>query len=325
MSVHLPVQDRQPRTDDSSPVLALLTESRYAGTTAAPGDWYLANILEDDAILARALAREGFATERLDWADPKTDWRTYEGALFRTTWDYVTQVDAFRTWLSRVRCETNLFNPPDLVEWNLDKHYLADLAAHGVSTVPSRFLAAGSGETLTAVMEEQGWQEAVIKPCISATAFLTYRVTPGTAAAVERDLARHRKERDFILQPFLRDVMIGGEVAVIVVEGEVTHAVRKVPAPGDFRVQDDHGGTVHPHDPSDDEVDVARAAVAASAACAGNSAKPLYARVDLVRDAHGVPCVMELELVEPELWVRMHPGVADRLAAGLRRRLESTP
>jgi glutathione synthase/RimK-type ligase-like ATP-grasp enzyme len=312
-----------PHREDGPPVIALLTEARYARSSADPDDWYLGNILRDDAILAEALAREGFASARVDWAEPSVDWSRFRGALFRTTWDYVTRIDPFRAWLGRVAGATSLLNAPELVDWNLDKHYLADLAQSGVPTVPCRFLPRGSKERLVEVMEEVGWGEAVVKPCISATAYLTYRVNPDSAPAVEAELIPYRHGRDFILQPFLRDVMRGGEVALIVVEGVVTHAVRKVPAPGDFRVQDDHGGTVHPHDPAPDEVQVALAAVAACGhSCA--SREPLYARVDLVRDEAGVPRVMELELIEPELWIRMNPAVADRLARGLRRRLDSS-
>jgi glutathione synthase/RimK-type ligase-like ATP-grasp enzyme len=308
------------------PQIALLTEARYAASRADSEDWYFGNILHDDAILAAALGRQGFAAERVDWARPNEDWRRFRGALFRTTWDYVTRIEAFRAWLDRAARETSLLNSPELVDWNLDKHYLADLVRHGVPTVPCHFLPRNSRGPLAEAMEAAGWDEAVIKPCISATAYLTYRITKDTASAVERELAQHRVERDFILQPFLQDVMTGGEVAVVVVDGAVTHAVRKVPAPGDFRVQDDHGGTVHPHDPAPDEVAVALAAVAASGqidATAGQD--PLYARVDLVRDGAGVPRVMELELIEPELWIRVNPSVADRLAEGLRRRLESVP
>ena len=135
-------------------------------------------------------------------------------------------------------------------------------------------------------------------------------------------MARLRAGADFILQPFMPRITSEGEVTLVLVEGEVTHGVRKLPKAGDFRVQDDFGGTVHPHDPTPEEVEVAMAAVAASGAKPG-SETPLYARVDLVRDGNGLPRVMELELIEPELWIRMNPSVAHHLARGVRRRLHA--
>jgi glutathione synthase/RimK-type ligase-like ATP-grasp enzyme len=302
------------------PVIALLTEARYAESAAAAGDWYLRNILEDDRILAEALKREGFNSERVDWARHDVNWSGFRGAFFRTTWDYVERIDAFRAWLARVDRVTSLLNPRSLVEWSLDKHYLGALAARGVPTVPSRFLDRGWTNSLGELMEMEGWHEAVIKPCISATAYMTFRFTKETAPATEEALGALRTQEDFILQPFLPSVMTEGEVTLVLVDGSVTHGVRKVPKAGDFRVQDDFGGTVHPHDPSPDEVQVAVAAVAASGMWPGAEA-PLYARVDLVRDSTGSPRVMELELIEPELWIRLNPGVADQLAQGIRRRL----
>jgi glutathione synthase/RimK-type ligase-like ATP-grasp enzyme len=303
------------------PLIALLTERRYSAASAAPEDWYFRNILKDDRILSDALAREGFRSERVDWSGPQVDWAAFDGALFRTTWDYVERIAPFRAWLQVADQATTLMNPRSIVEWSLDKHYLGALEARGVPTVPSRFLQRGWKASLAELMEEEGWEEAVVKPCISATAYMTFRITRDSAPSAEGALAGLRAGADFILQPFMPRITEEGEVTLVLVEGRVTHGVRKLPKAGDFRVQDDFGGTVHPHDPTSDEVEVAMAAVAASGVQPGTDT-PLYARADLVRDGSGRPRIMELELIEPELWIRMNPSVADHLARGLRRRLQ---
>jgi len=295
--------------------VALLTESRYLASSAPPGDWYLENILREDALLQDALGELGLSSRRVDWADPGVDWTRFRCAVLRTTWDYFDRIEAFRAWLGRVEGATRLFNPVTLVRWNLDKGYLGELAERGVPVVPSRFLEAGDGTPLARLLEETGWSDAVIKPCVSGAARLTYRVDPGTARSVDARLRPHRAAEAFLLQPFQAEVLRSGEVTLVLVEGEVTHGVRKLARPGDFRVQDDHGGTVHPHDPTPREVAVARQAMAAC------PSPPVYGRVDLVEDGEGGLAVMEVELIEPELWLRAHPSAATALARAIARRL----
>jgi glutathione synthase/RimK-type ligase-like ATP-grasp enzyme len=295
--------------------VALLTESRYMATSAPPGDWYLENILREDALLKDALRESGLSSVRVDWADPGVDWTRFRCAVLRTTWDYFDRIKAFRAWLGRVEGATRLFNPASLVRWNLDKEYLGELAERGVPVVPSRFLEPGDGTPLDRLLEETGWSEAVIKPRVSGAARLTFRVNPGTAPSLDARLRPHRAAEAFLLQPFQAEVLRSGEVTLVLVEGEVTHGVRKLARPGDFRVQDDHGGTVHPHDPTPREVEVARQAMAAC------PSTPLYGRVDLVEDGKGGLFVMEVELIEPELWLRARPLAATALAGAIARRL----
>jgi glutathione synthase/RimK-type ligase-like ATP-grasp enzyme len=297
------------------PTIALLTDARYTAPTAPPGDWYLANILADDALLADALGTLGLRSERVDWADPQVDWTRFDAAVLRTTWDYYERIDEFRAWLPRVSAATRLLNPSSLVTWNLDKRYLLDLAAEGLPVAPTRVLPAGDLTPLAALLADTGWTDAVIKPCVSGAARLTFRVSPDSAGAVDRALAPYRAREPFLLQPFLPRVLDEGEVTLMVMGGEVTHAVRKRAKPGDFRVQDDHGGTVHPHTPTRDEVAVALRAMATVRPA------PVYGRVDLVRADDGTPCIMELELIEPELWLRLHPPAARTFAHAIARAL----
>ena len=294
--------------------VALLTDRRYTAATAAADDWYLGNILADDRLLQDALARRGLSSARVDWADPAIDWSTFRCGVFRTTWDYYERFAEFRRWLDRVSSLTRLINPLATVIWNADKHYLADLEAAGVPIVPTVFLEQGSALDLVARLAALGWSEAVIKPCVSGGARHTYRFTCETAANVEPVVRQVLAEESFLLQPFEPYVLASGEDSLMVLDGVYSHAIRKLPKPGDFRVQDDHGGTVRPRQPDDEQIALAVRAAAA----AGD---PAYARVDLVRGRAGGWAVMELELIEPELWLRCHPPAAELFAAAIANQL----
>ena len=253
--------------------IALLTDRRYTATVAPAGDWYLGNILADDRLLIADLAARGLASVRLDWADEQIDWGAFRAVVFRTTWDYYDRQKEFTAWLDRVEPMARLINDAATVRWNLDKHYLADLAARGVPVVPTRFLERG---------------------------------TTASAALDAFEAA---------LRPFEPDIVTHGEDTLVLVGGRFTHALTKRAKPGDFRVQDDHGGTVHPCTPTATQISLAEAAMAA---CEN---PPAYGRVDLVRRADGAWAVMELELIEPELWLRRHPAAAAALAEAIVGRL----
>jgi glutathione synthase/RimK-type ligase-like ATP-grasp enzyme len=290
--------------------VALLTESRYTAATAAPGDWYLGNILADDRLLIAALATHGLSAVRVDWASPLIAWDRFRTAVFRTTWDYFDRAAAFARWLDDAAGRTRLCNPPATVRWNMDKHYLADLERRGIPVVPTRFIPRGSVD-LADLIGATGWHDAVIKPCISGGARHTHRVSPATAAAVGALVADMAATEDFMLQPFEPGILTAGEDSLIVIGGRFTHAVRKRARPGDYRVQDDHGGTVHPRDPTAAQIALAEGALAACPPI------PTYGRVDMVEAADGTWRVMELELIEPELWLRLHPPAAVALAAAI--------
>lgn len=288
--------------------VALLTEQRYVVDVATESDWYLGNILRDDQLLQSALALHGISSVRIDWASPDVDWSRFRCAVFRTTWDYFDRRQEFTAWLSRVRTQTRLCNDAALIDWNIDKHYLKDLEAKGIPIVPSKFIERGSAVTLHELLYESGWNDAVIKPCISGAARHTYRINHKKAAALEPVVRQLLTDESLILQPFQQSVMSHGEETLMLFNGRFTHAVRKVPKPGDFRVQDDHGGTVHPYEPSEAQIEFAQRVLEAC------QLTPAYGRVDLVRDNQGNHAVMELELIEPELWLRNHPPAATAFA-----------
>ncbi len=230
---------------DTKADVALLTEQRYTAAVAADGDWYLDNILRDDQLLQAALAGHGISSVRVDWANPEVDWSRFRCAVFRTTWDYFERRHEFTAWLNRIRKQTRLCNDAALIDWNMDKHYLADLEAKGIPIVPSQFIERGSTITLHEFLDDSGWDEAIIKPCISGAARHTYRLNRSSAAALEPVVKQLLTDESLILQPFLHSVMSHGEDTLMLFNRRFTHAVKKIPKTGDFRVQDDRGGTVH--------------------------------------------------------------------------------
>ncbi|MEK7315012.1 MAG: hypothetical protein AAB011_02435 [Candidatus Eisenbacteria bacterium] len=291
--------------------IALLTEHRYEASTAAPDDWYLGNILEDDQLLIDALGAHGLSAIRVDWSRSDVDWSRYRCAVFRTTWDYFDRFDEFTAWLGRVEGATALCNCASIVRWNMDKHYLADLEAKDIPIVASRFVERGSAEPLAELLAASGWKEAVIKPCVSGSARHTYRVNRANSAELEPIVRRLLATESIILQPFVEEIVRGGEDTLMVLNGRYTHAVRKTAKSGDFRVQVDHGGTVHDLTPTAEQIELAERTMAVCRPL------PAYGRVDMVRDNEGRLAVMELELIEPELWLRHHPPAAKELAAAI--------
>jgi glutathione synthase/RimK-type ligase-like ATP-grasp enzyme len=271
----------------------------------------------DDRPLHAALGARGVEVARPAWDDPAFDWGACAACLIRTTWDYMERREEFVAWAERTAAATRVFNPAPVVRRNTHKSYLRELEAAGVPTVPTAWLAAGSTVDLAAELAGRGWRRAFLKPAVGATARETLRFAVDRAglAAARRHLARTLPREDMLLQPYLGSVETAGERSAIFIDGAFSHAVRKVPVPGDYRVQDDFGAEDRPVELTAGERRLARAAVAA----AGGDL--LYARVDLLADDRGRPRLSELELVEPSLFFRHHPAAAERLAGALLRRL----
>ena len=293
--------------------IIILTDERYEVPDET--NWYQANILGEERFLMAGLEARGLRTKRVAWSNAEFDWKRARAAVFRSTWDYFDRFAEFSAWMDRVAGGLQFFNTPELVRWNVDKHYLRDLAGRGVNVPVTQFIEHWEATTLREVMEAHGWSEAILKPVVSGAARHTYRLNATNLEAHESVLRELLREESMMVQPFLGSVLTQGELSLMVIGGRCTHAVRKIAKSGDFRVQDDHGGTVHPHTPTADEIAFAEAAVVAC------PQSPLYARVDAVRDDEGRLSLMELELVEPELFFRFHPPAADALAAVIAERL----
>ncbi len=301
---------------DQRPIdIALLTEARYLNRK--PGNGYVENIFADDDLLISSLESEGLRCCRISWDDQDFDWTTVRFAIFRTTWDYFERIDEFMNWFAETREKTNFLNHPDVVSWNIDKAYLWDLAYHGIDIPQGVYISKGSDTTLEKICAASGWNNWVLKPAVSGAAWNTFRFNHDGIEGLGPLFSNLLKTENMILQQFLPSVEETGEVSLVMLGGKFSHAVLKKAKPGDFRVQDDFGGTLHDYEPKQDEIALAEHAMSVC------KQLPLYARVDIVWDLEGRPCISELELIEPELWFRRHPESAAHLAKLISKEAES--
>ena len=291
------------------PRIALVT---YAGLPA---------LSDDDRLLPPALEAQGLRGDAVLWNDPDVDWKRYAAVVLRSSWDYHYHPAEFLAWVSALEADgVVLLNPPDVLRWNADKSYLRDLEAAGVRTVPTRWVTAESPPTLTAILADTGWDEAVVKPAVSAAARDTWRVARAVTSADEERLTELVRRGAVLVQPFIDAVATQGELSLIFLDGRYSHAVLKRPKPGDFRVQSTHGGSVEQAYPNDA---VVRQAATVLRAAPDVAIQSLYARVDGVMIGNEL-VLMELELIEPALFLGTHPHAATRLASALARRIAGT-
>jgi len=259
---------------------------------------------------AAALERRGISVDPVPWTEAG-DVSGYDLVLPLVAWGYHLDYAKWLEFLDRAEREgLPLINPPALLRWNSDKAYLAELGAKGIASVPTIEASALREKDLEAAAESFGTAELVVKPPVSASATGTHRIRPGDAIP-----ASERGQR-MMIQPFLPGIAAEGEYALILFDGVLSHTVVKRPKPGDFRVQPHLGGTTEKADPPAGAEELAKAALAAAPALA------TYARVDIVRDDEGVLRVMELELIEPALWLDVAPHGEEAFVAAILRAAE---
>jgi glutathione synthase/RimK-type ligase-like ATP-grasp enzyme len=275
---------------------------------------------EDEPPLHMALQTAGCSIQSVEWDDARIDWASFDVALLRSAWDYAERITEFLSWVQRASLLTRVLNPLPVVRWNTDKHYLAELAAAGVATVPSTFIEPGddAARVVQRVLETHPNPEWVIKPAIGAGSRDTQRhrrVELGAAVAHAQRLLH--ADRSVLLQPYLSRVDRDGETALMFFEGRFSHAIRKGPLlpPGGAATTGLFAAeTITPRVPGADELRLADQVVAAIP-----SGLPLYARVDLIRDDAGAPRLLELELTEPSLFFAHAAGSAERFTAAVLR------
>ncbi|WP_143307510.1 ATP-grasp domain-containing protein [Chitinophaga vietnamensis] len=230
------------------------------------------------------------------WDDPSVDWQQYDVALLKTPWDYHQKIDAFKAWLHRLEAlNIRLLNDYQTVRWNIDKHYLQDIAAAGFDMIPSLFLEQGWQGDLPALFEQLHTGNIIIKPCVSGGSKDTVIIRKEEMDQAYDQVVTLLGKGDFIVQPLMEEVQ-QGEWSFTFFNGKYSHTILKKPKAGDFRVQQIYGGSIETLHPS-------AAEIAAAAAYVQQFAKDcLYARVDgLMVDGRFV--LMELELTEPFLYL----------------------
>ncbi len=271
---------------------------------------------EDAPFIVPALEHAGAHVRPAIWDDRAEDWSDADLVVVRSTWDYTTRRHEFLDWARRVATATRLANPVRTLEWNTDKRYLADLAGAGVPVVTTTYLAPDATDSDVAVaLALDG--DVVVKPTVSAGARDTVRHRPAQRTAARRHVADLLAAgRHVMVQPYLDAVERTRETGMVFADGAYVHAFAKAAllADGAAHVVGRWAPEeIESRHPEPDELEVAEHALRVAAALTGSV--PLYARVDLVRDANGAPVVLELELTEPSFFLRVQPGAAARIAA----------
>jgi glutathione synthase/RimK-type ligase-like ATP-grasp enzyme len=262
--------------------------------------------------IAEALCALDFDAEVVVW-HAEVDWASFDLVVIRSTWDYFDRLDEFLAWADRVDSVSRLINSPRTIRWNSHKGYLAELGAAGIPVLPSLALAKGAAHPVER-MAATGWGDVVIKPAVDGGARQALKTTSGSPEATDH-VVRLVGAGDTIVQPYAPSVELG-ETSLFFFGGAFSHAVRKVPKAGDYRVQALHGGSEEVHEPTAAELDVAGRAMALA------PDELVYARVDLI-DVDGQPTLMELELIEPDLFLRMAAGSVGRFAAAVAAQVDA--
>lgn len=286
-------------------------------TLAEPGDYVI-----DDEHAYEPLRELGWRVEAVPWNRPDAAWDAYDLVVIRSSWDYTQDLDGFLAVLEEIeRRDTRLENRLPLVRWNLYKTYLRDLATRGVATVPTVWRDRLRPGDLEGVFQEVASDQMVIKPVIGANAEGAYRLDAGSVRELAGEVETYYADRALQAQPLVRAVIDEGEYSLFYFNGEHSHTILKTPKSEDFRVQEEHGGIIRAV-PGDDALHRAGRQILRAL-----DETPLYVRADFVRSNDGGSSprrgtdasywLMELELVEPSLYLRMDPEAPRRFARAL--------
>lgn len=268
----------------------------------------LKDLNDDDRLAAAALTRRGVKVVPAIWNDPKVDWSSFDRVVVRTPWDYYEHAGDFLAWFATLdRAGVPVDNPTSVLRWNLDKVYLRWIEERGGSVIPTEFVEKGGRVDVAEVLHRRGWTRGVVKPTVSAGGANTWIVSAATAATDAAKIAPLLKQSGLMIQPFLAEIETEGELSMLFYGGRYSHAVRKRPAGGEFRVQVEHGGSVEGANPSPEVVREAQQIVDL------RGDELLYARVDGVV-VGGEFQLMEFEVLEPQLFFPYHPQAAERFA-----------
>ena len=259
-----------------------------------------------DALRA-PFAEKGLDIIDVDWADPSQNWADYGAAIIGTTWDYWDHADQFLATLDTIEVQTQLHNPAALVRWNAHKRYLEDLQQKGARLIPTLWIDRVDQAAFDAAFAELGSDDLVFKRQVGAGAAGQYRLSPGNTLP---DMPH-----PMMVQPFLDRIQTEGEYSFIFIGGQFCHALLKQAKAGDYRIQSSYGGFETPVSPAPEDLADAQAVLNTL------DEMPLYARVDMLRDADGRLLLMELELIEPYLYPVEGPNLGPMMADALAEKL----
>jgi len=266
---------------------------------------------EDDKLL-NFLQEKGLNIEKVIWNDKHIKWEDYSLAILKSPWDYFDLIEEFYIWLDQLEAKkVKLLNPIEVVRWNANKQYLQEIEAAGLKITPSFFIQNKESVNLEHFFEKFNTNKLIVKPCVSGGAKNTFKVTVDNVTKVNQKINLLIQDEDFIIQPFLPEILENGEWSFVFFNGTYSHSLIKQAKPGDFRVQPAHGGSVHPQKPNEELIAIAKQYVALFAKDC------LYARVDGTF-VNGEFLLMELELIEPFLFLNTEPENYERYYSALK-------
>lgn len=283
-----------------------------------PSLWFitydgLPDLDPDDGLAAAELRKRGFTCAPKVWDDPRVDWSECQFGVVRSTWDYHRKYEAFDKWLSKPELAGRIWNPPEIIRWNSKKTYLRELENSGIAVVPTIWIDRGtSTEIIRELFQGSTWTDAIMKPVVGLSTYGVTRLNLQDLSASVAKASELIDKHDVMLQPYVNAVGTTGEHSLMFMRGQFSHAIRKV----SFQHFAPAGGAgERAIQPDADELEAAHAAL--------NTLQRdlLYARVDLVRDDEGKPCLMELELVEPSLFLQFDPKAAARFADAIEQKV----
>lgn len=268
-----------------------------------------------EVLLPPALRALGAQVQICVWDDPEVQWHEFDAVIVRCAWDYYKKLPAFLNLLTHLeQSGIPVLNDVQTLRWNLNKNYLFQLEQQQCAVIPGLRVSPVDQRSLSQLMQELGCDEAVLKPVQSAGAWRTLRLQAAQLDEAEQQFAQWRGEQDFLLQAFMPEIVNEGEWSLVFFNGEYSHGLLKRAKDGDFRVQSDHGGSVQ-------VMDIPLAIQKQAAAMLATLDRmPCYARVDgVIRD--GQLILMELELLEPELFLELDKDAPARFASAILERL----
>jgi len=268
-----------------------------------------------DKLLIEPMKTFGWIAEEISWRNEKINWKDYDAVIVRSTWDYQNDPVKFISVLEKINSVSHLENNLELMKWNMNKNYLFYLEQKGIKIVDTIWEKSFNPDVSIEYFDRHRTDEIIIKPNISANADNTFRLTKEKLKDNLQKLENVFASREFMVQPFLKNILDEGEYSLFFFDGKFSHSVLKKPKEKDFRVQEEHGGNIQPKNVSPEIISIAENIFNKL------STVPLYGRADLVRTNENDFALMELELIEPSLYLNKDEYSPARFAKAFNDRL----
>lgn len=270
-----------------------------------------------DYLVREVLIQRGIDVQEVPWRNPSVDWNVFDLVVIRSPWDYQQAPSEFLAVLDQIESSSaTLLNSIATVRWNMRKTYLKDIEAAGGTIVPTKWLESPTVDQLKNLFEHLQSEQIVVKPVVGANADHAYWLRPTSDHRTFEAAVKVFQSSIALAQPFVESIQSFGEVSLIFFEDTFSHAVLKTPKADDFRVQEEHGGVIQRWQPDQTLIAFAQKCLSAC------PEKTLYSRVDIVFLSDNQPAVMEIELIEPSLYLTYCEESAERFADSIVRTMQ---